>query len=214
LAEGVLFVTLEPCAEGARKPPKSACARRIVAARIKQVWVGREDPYPTVATKGISYLQEMGIEVNLFDDDLQYEISRENADFIKRAEEAAAEYDEEIETTGSLLSPFDAAARASLSDLSETALSAYRNQLGIESDAQRQRTLVEEGLMVEENGELRPTGFCTLLFGRRPRSRHPQAGVLATIEYPGGREEIEDFDGPLIEIPGEVEEWLKTSCRT
>src|SRR3954463_10419048 len=49
----VLFATLEPCAPGARSMPKMSCAERIVAARIRQVWVGIEDPDPTVACKGI-----------------------------------------------------------------------------------------------------------------------------------------------------------------
>jgi ATP-dependent DNA helicase RecG len=44
----VLFATLEPCAPGARKHPKLACAERIVNARIAEVWVGIEDPDPTV----------------------------------------------------------------------------------------------------------------------------------------------------------------------
>ena len=41
-----LFATLEPCAPGARKHPKLACAERIVNARIAEVWVGIEDPDP------------------------------------------------------------------------------------------------------------------------------------------------------------------------
>lgn len=208
LAGSTLFVTLEPCADGARKFPKSACAKRIVAARIKQVWVGREDPYPTVATKGLTYLQNNGVEVNLFDADLQEAISLANAEFIAQAEEAAETYEEETEEEP-VLSPLDDAARASLADLSETALAAYKEQLGIETDDQLRRTLIGEGLLVEEDGELRPTGFCTLLFGRDPRSRFSQAGVLGTITYPGGGEETKDFEGPLIEIPREVESWLK-----
>jgi ATP-dependent DNA helicase RecG len=209
IAGSALFVTLEPCADGARKEPKRACARRVVAARIKEVWVGREDPYPTVATKGIAYLKEMGVEVNLFDGDLQDEISRENDDFIKKAEEAAAIYEEDKPPQGLSRSALDDVSRATFGDLSPTALTAYKKKLGIESDAQLERTLSDEGLLVEEDGELRPTGFCTLLFGSNPRSRYPQAGVMATIEYAGGGEELEDFEGPLIEIPDKVEAWLK-----
>src|ERR1700678_1015497 len=48
-----LFATLEPCAPGARKHPKMACAERIVNARIAEVWVGIEDPDPTVDRQGI-----------------------------------------------------------------------------------------------------------------------------------------------------------------
>src|SRR5438876_2745962 len=66
-----LFATLEPCAPGARKHPKLGCAERIVNARIKEVWVGIEDPDPLVDRQGIKYLQEHGVTVTVFDRDLQ-----------------------------------------------------------------------------------------------------------------------------------------------
>ncbi|OJW56682.1 MAG: hypothetical protein BGO55_26895 [Sphingobacteriales bacterium 50-39] len=53
-----LFATLEPCAPGARRNPKLACAERIVNARITKVWIGIEDPDPTVDRKGILYLEQ------------------------------------------------------------------------------------------------------------------------------------------------------------
>jgi len=58
----ILFATLEPCAPGARKHPKMACAERIVAARIAEVWVGIEDPDPKVDRQGIKYLQDRGVK--------------------------------------------------------------------------------------------------------------------------------------------------------
>ena len=51
-----LFATLEPCAPGARNHPKLSCAERIVNARIKEVWVGIEDPDPTVDRNGLRFL--------------------------------------------------------------------------------------------------------------------------------------------------------------
>lgn len=39
-----LFATLEPCAPGARRDPKVDCAERIRLARIKEVWIGIQDP--------------------------------------------------------------------------------------------------------------------------------------------------------------------------
>ena len=71
LTGSVLFTTLEPCAPGSRRHPKLSCAERIVLARIKKVWIGLEDPDPTVDRKGIKYLQNNGIEVHMFDRDLQ-----------------------------------------------------------------------------------------------------------------------------------------------
>jgi len=43
----------------------------IAFTRIKKVWIGLEDPDPTVDRKGIKYLQNNGIEVHMFDRDLQ-----------------------------------------------------------------------------------------------------------------------------------------------
>jgi pyrimidine deaminase RibD-like protein len=97
-----LFATLEPCAPGARKNPKLACAERIVNARIAEVWVGIEDPDPMVDRQGIRYL--------------------------------------------------------------------------------------------EQNG---------------PREILHHAGLNATIEYPDGTHEIQNFDGPAILIPDLVEKWLR-----
>ena len=53
-----LFATLEPCAPGARNHPKLGCAERIVNARISEVWIGIEDPDPTVAGDGIEHLKK------------------------------------------------------------------------------------------------------------------------------------------------------------
>jgi ATP-dependent DNA helicase RecG len=62
-----LFATLEPCAPGARSHPKLGCTERIVNARIKKVWIGVEDPDPSVDRKGIKYLEDNGIEVEMFE---------------------------------------------------------------------------------------------------------------------------------------------------
>ena len=62
-----LCATLEPCAPGSRRHPKLGCAERIVLARIKEVWIGIEDPDPTVDRKGIKYLQDSGVTVRMFE---------------------------------------------------------------------------------------------------------------------------------------------------
>ena len=43
----ILFTTLEPCLD--RNHPKRGCARHIVSARIREVYVGIEDDNPSVA---------------------------------------------------------------------------------------------------------------------------------------------------------------------
>jgi ATP-dependent DNA helicase RecG len=119
LDDAILFSTLEPCAPGARKHPKLSCAERIVLARIKEIWIGIEDPDPTVDRKGIKYLQDNGLKVHLFDRDLQERIRDVNREFIEQAEERAAAAREGRGTLPTTLSEFEAAQRgADIDDLS------------------------------------------------------------------------------------------------
>ncbi len=53
------------------------------------------------------------------------------------------------------------------------------------------------------------TGFGLLLFGQEPRTVLPQAGVLATIHFADGGEEVRDFDGPQVFAPEEALQWLR-----
>jgi diaminohydroxyphosphoribosylaminopyrimidine deaminase/5-amino-6-(5-phosphoribosylamino)uracil reductase len=60
--DGTLYVSLEPCAHQGKQPP---CVNRIVEAGIKRVVIGTSDPNPLVNGKGIEYLQERGVEVQV-----------------------------------------------------------------------------------------------------------------------------------------------------
>ena len=209
----VLFATLEPCAPGARAEGKLPCAERIVLARIKEVWIGIEDPDPKVDRKGITHLQKHGVTVHMFDRDLQEEIRTVNAKFIAQALERAAKAAEEKEEP-IVLTPFEnAEPTASLADLSEEALQRFikdaklSEKLG--SDTLNRR-LVLQGLVENQKGNLVPTGYGILLFGKQPRDLLPQAGLLATMHYPNGQIEKQSFDGPMVLIPDEVENWLRS----
>lgn len=209
---GFLFVTLEPCAPESRREPKVSCAERIVNARIREIWVGISDPDPTVDRKGIKYLQDNGVAVHMFDRDLQETIREANKEFIAQAmERAAAAREEERPKAVSLSKMEDAFATAAIEDFSAEALRKYRTVAGIEEEigsAAFNRRLVRQGLLKQEHGQLTPTGFGLLLFGKEPRTVMPQAGLLGTIHYPDGREEPKDFDGPLLLIPSLVERWI------
>ena len=56
-----LFVTLEPCSHYGKTPP---CTKAIIAAGIKEVYIGIYDPNPLVKGKGIAMLKEAGIDVH------------------------------------------------------------------------------------------------------------------------------------------------------
>lgn len=208
----ILFATLEPCAPGARGEGKLPCAERIVLARIKEVWIGIEDPDPKVDRKGITHLQTHGVKVHMFDRDLQEEIRTVNAKFIAQALERAAKAAEEKEEP-IILTPFEnAEPKAGLGDLSEEALQRFirdsKLSESLGSDALNRRLLLQ-GLLEKQKENFVPTGYGVLLFAKQPRVLLPQAGLLATIQYANGQIEKQDFDGPMILIPDDVEQWLK-----
>ena len=209
----VLFATLEPCAPGARKHPKLACAERIVNARIAEVWVGIEDPDPTVDRQGIRYLEQNGIRVCLFDLDLQEQIREVNKKFIAQAFKRAAEARAGKTAKPSPLSKWDEAlAGVAVADLASDALARYREQTKIPDkpvSAGFIQRLQLQGLLRRRGAKLVPTGFGFLLFGKKPREVLHHAGLNATIEFPDGTHEIKNFDGPAILIPDSVEGWLR-----
>ena len=207
----ILFATLEPCAPGARRDPKIDCAERIRLARIRKVWIGIQDPDPKVARKGIQHLENSGIEVAMFDRDLQEIIEQENAEFLKQANERAAA--EKKASAKIVLSPlenkFDL---AELLDFSNDALEFYRDRAKIKAavgSSEFNRLLLQQGLLNKDKDELLPTGFGMLLFSKNPRNVLRQAGLLASITYPNGEKERKEFDEPAVLIPGLLEKWLK-----
>lgn len=208
----VLFSTLEPCAPGSRQEPKLSCAERIVRARIKQVWIGIEDPDPTVDRKGIRYLQDHGVEVHLFDVDLQRRIRDENRMFLEQAVARAEAWEEEPAAPAAQLSELESELNAvSLDDMSLQALDRYRDTAHIEEDESTfTRRLLRLGLLCETaTGQTAPTGFGYLLFGANPRTAIPHAGVLGTIHFSDGGEEVRDFDGPQVFVPEDALAWLR-----
>ena len=57
-----LFVTLEPCSHHGKTPP---CADAVIAAGVRRVVIGTEDPAPHVAGGGIARLRAAGVEVEV-----------------------------------------------------------------------------------------------------------------------------------------------------
>jgi len=212
LDNSIFFTTLEPCAPGARSHSKLSCSERIVLARIKDVWVGIEDPDPTIDRKGIRYLQDHGVTVHMFDRDLQETISEENKDFIEQAVQRAADAESSKRSKEVVLSGFDnTLGSTNLQDLAYNVLETYSTRAKISNPVDTpsfNRRLVQQGLLIEKDGEFVPSGFGYMVFGKKPRTVVPQAGLIATIHYPNGEEEHREFNEPLVTIPQSAIDWI------
>ena len=149
--------------------------------------------------------------IHMFDRDLQDIIHEENKDFIAQALQRATDPDKKPKAV--TLSKFESpVAAADMNDFAQEALEKYRViakiKDAVDSEDFRQR-LLQQGLLKEQNDRLVSSGFGLLLFGKRPRDSAQQAGLLGTIHYPDGNEEIRDFDGPMVNVPDEAIQWLK-----
>lgn len=204
----VLFTTLEPCLS--RNHPKRGCARHIISARIREVYVGIEDDNPAVAGKGIEYLRQHGVVIRMFDRELQEVILQENQKFFEWARQQPEKPDEEPVKLSKYEDPIAAVA---LEDLSDEALERYRSRAPIAPEVNSEeflRLLRQQGLLATEGDQVRPTGFGLLLFGKQPRNAVQQAGLLARAELADGKSSRKEFGDAMILIPRQIEEWLNT----
>lgn len=203
LEDCILFTTLEPCMK--RNPPKVPCARRVTNARIKEVYVGISDPDVSVDGKGIAHLANHGVTIQMFDDDLQEVIEKDNAEFIANANKRKKEKTEESdETKLEEKSPL-----VDWSSISSEAVSAIHKAIDFDTkiDSDEFKKLLGQLKMVDlESGNLTNNGV--ILFSDNPRHSLLEAGVLATLELPD-YEDVRDFDGPQVLVPGQFVEWLK-----
>lgn len=213
---GVLFATLEPCAPGARRHPKLCCAERIVNARIKKVYIGIEDPDPTVDRKGIQFLIDNGIDVIIFDKDLQELIREENKVFIAEAVERAKQVKEELkEAVLSIKEEIEVL--ADLEDLSINEVTAFIRAANLDVEfgtAAFKKAFNKLGFIKLDKDKFIPTGIGLLLFGEKPELIYQNAVIKATFKTAGKGEEIKNITGPLIEQPETIVKWFGDHIRS
>ncbi|CAN5699038.1 hypothetical protein BH10BAC2_BH10BAC2_14900 [soil metagenome] len=209
LEDCILFTTLEPCVE--RNSPKVPCCRRTTNARIKTVYVGIEDPDKTVDGKGIKYLESHGTKVIMFDRDLQEIIEKENAAFIKQANERKSKTEDAVVLVTELEKPV---ATADMNQFLPEALEKFIKESKLDyklTDPAFQSYLEDIGAMApdEKSGKLKATGHGIFLFGKNPRARYKQSALMASVDYGNKKVEPQTFDQPLVLVPDLVEAWLK-----
>ena len=83
LERATIYVTLEPCSHTGKTPP---CCEAIARTGISRVVIGMIDPNPLVSGRGISYLEDKGIEV--VSGVLQNECEAINRPFLKYIQKA------------------------------------------------------------------------------------------------------------------------------
>lgn len=208
LKNAVLFATLEPCVQ--RNLPKRGCCKHVAGARIKTIYVGIEDPDPTVAGEGIKYMEGHGIKVIMFDRELQKQIEDDNKAFLKQAVYRAKKAQSEAKL--SVLK--QAMPRTDFKEFSTEALTKFVKEAKLKyklNSVTFQNYLADIGAMAldEKAKVLRPTGMGILLFGKNPRAKFKQAALMAHADYGNYKIEPATFDQPLVLIPDLVEEWLK-----
>lgn len=205
-----LFATLEPCAPGARKHPKLGCAERIVNARVAKVWIGIEDPDPSVDRKGIKYLESKHVEVEMFSPEFQKEIKKENELFLKQAIQRAEDVKVAKDITLNKLD--DALFTAELSAFDDTALDYYISSARLpfaRGSEEFKLHLARVELIKQVDQTFVPTGAGMLLFGKDPRAVYQNAVVKAKVKYGNTASIPQDFEGPMILMPEAIETWLQ-----
>jgi ATP-dependent DNA helicase RecG len=208
----LLFATLEPCAPGARKHPKLGCAERIVNARIKKVWIGIEDPDPLVDRKGITYLEEHGIEVEMFPTELQDIIRLENQQFLIEAEERAMNPEEPTKAV-KLSEKEEPISNTRLDDFSRREVETFIDKAKLNQvygSDEFIRTFQRMGLLANTDQGYLLTGFGLLLFGEQPQLNFPNSLIRATFKMQGRDEEVQTFEGSLPRQIDQVQAWYET----
>ena len=208
----VIYATLEPCAPGARKKPKLSCSERIANGRIKKIYIGIQDPDPTVKGKGEEFLRGKNIEIEYFDKDLQNEIMAANKKFMEEARERSRIADlEDLQPTKN---PFEVGLKNFVyKDFSEDALQLYieKAKIPYKSDSEEFKNLLLKWgfIEIDNEGYVRPTGWGILLFGKKPTDKYSQAKIKFTVtKSEGVSPEIQDFDEALVKIPELIETYL------
>ena len=219
LVDCVLYVTLEPCTDGARTGTtgKRGCATHIVRSRIGTVYVGIEDPNPKIANQGTRYLIANRLVVHPFDVDLQERIRKRNAKFIhEKEEEAKALQPDEtaikiFEEEGFLEHAKPGASFGGLSDELLQKFVKFSKLPHNYPSHDFNLWATDFGLLErdEGTGNYRPTGLGMMLFGKQPSTLYPQVVFKIEVNYGKGEPEIRDVVTPLVSQWPEILEYVK-----
>lgn len=156
---------------------------------MPKLWFGVQE-LNTNASGGRQYLENMGVEVQQFDNELLHEIKMCNKDFDEWVEEEERRRQEKDTPVpeGFLSKIVD---NADVDNLSPVALQLYIDRSGKPLKLESKelfRDLLDKSLLIKPVGSdvLIPSGDGILLFGKSPRDKFPQASVKAKVDYGTG----------------------------
>jgi ATP-dependent DNA helicase RecG len=135
-----------------------------------------------------------------------------NQEFMEQAKERARLAD--LNELQPLKNPFETALKNfAITDFSEDALQMYIDKAGIDykngSDDFYRLLAKWEFIEIDDKGQMRPTGWGILLFGKKPTDKYSQARIKFTVKKgEGDKPEIEDFSDALVKIPEQIEKYL------
>ncbi len=212
LKDCVLYVTLEPCVDEARKAPKRGCSTHITKARISTVYIGMRDPNPKIENEGANFLTEKGIKVIDFPAHLESEIRESNAQFIKEKELEQMQLKKvkghkpqtylQKPVTRSTITQFDDIAVKQFLEFSGASFSYPSKEFN-------QWALGFEIASNDDKGVLHPTRLGLILFGKEVENIFPHTVFKVEINYGNGEPEIKDFGGPIVSQLVPILEYVK-----
>ncbi|TRZ54171.1 hypothetical protein D4S03_00545 [bacterium] len=205
-----LYTTLEPCID--RNSPKIGCTFRAINARVGKVVIGHIDPDPDIAGVGVELLEKEGIKIDYFDKELEEIIDKENDTYFREKEKLAKQL--RVTEISPILRPLEEELPAfELIDLSEEAQQEMINRMELpyKLGSSAFHTLLNQFGFIKlgkKGTQSRPTGLGLLLLGKNPQYHFPQSRIKFTIHRKDQEPVIKDFEGPLVLMPGKVEEYL------
>ncbi|MEI6347771.1 MAG: ATP-binding protein [Bacteroidota bacterium] len=194
-----LYVTLEPCIDKVRKPPKRGCATHIYKARLAKVFIGIRDPDIDIENEGANELIAKRIIVEDFHSEIAEKIRLSLAEFIKykEAQKLIIQQEREEKPIAYLK---QAAINTTISQFSSTAVNEFvknsQATFTYPSNAFNDWAISFE--LAKKVGEtILPTKLGLMLFGEHADETLSHTIFKVELDYGNGKAEIEDFGGPV-----------------
>lgn len=194
----ILYVTLEPCIDEIRNPPKRGCATHIRKARIKKVYVGMRDPDIDIENQGVKKLLDAGIEVEDFPADLNQRIRLSLQEFIIFKETEKLVKQKERKEPQPYLQQI--VKNTPISSFSDQAVNQFINNSGISfayPSPEFNDWAISFDLASMKGSNIVPTTLGLLLFGASVEEIFPHSIFKVEIDYGDGKSEIQNITGPI-----------------